>query len=324
MISLIIKDGLGNQLFQYAFARYLQKLYSDQGQNEEIVINPLYMNSCDFRKISLQHFRLNDNVRFMEGKEQKIDLIDFKLRVLYANGLDMIPWKITKTGKPIGKEKFLKRVKHGVYYTYQSQTGYGAPLAKTTKKYIFGCYQGEENFKPIKEIIKSEFQIITPMRLVSIPIMNKILDTESVCLHIRRGDYLDVRWKNLQVCDYNYYNDAINELLKQVDNPVFFLFSNSHEDLDWIKKNYRFNNRIDNRELQFYYVDLQNPDYEELRLMMSCKHFIISNSTFSWWAAYLAKNTNKKVFVPERWNLASEDDSSIYLDYWNKIRLKKG
>ncbi len=87
-----------------------------------------------------------------------------------------------------------------------------------------------------------------------------------------------------------------------------------------IKNNYNFKNDFQQKEINLKYVDLNNPDYEELRLMYSCKHFIISNSTFSWWGAYLSTNSKKIVIAPERWNLAVENDDSIYLEDWIKIK----
>lgn len=322
MISLIIKDGLGNQLFQYAFTRYLQELYKEAGQNEEIAINSLFINTRDFRKTALQNFKLNDTVRYMDIEEQKKDFKVFKKRVLLANGLDVFPWKILKK-KPLGEAKYLKRAQKGVYYTYRSQTEYKTKLSKAKDKYVFGCFQGEKNFAPIAETIRNEFEIIAPINLENENMLSKIQSCESVCLHIRRGDYLDARWKNLQICNFEYYNDAINEILKTVKNPVFFVFSNCHEDIEWIKENYSFRNNTTDKPINLVYVDLNNPDYEELRLMKSCKHFIISNSTFSWWAAYLSTFENKQVFVPARWNLSLEDDTSIYLNEWKKIEQFK-
>lgn len=71
MISLIIKDGLGNQLFQYAYARYLQYLYEKEGIKEKIAINSYYIDHFDFRKAALHNFVLNDNVEFMDQQAQK-------------------------------------------------------------------------------------------------------------------------------------------------------------------------------------------------------------------------------------------------------------
>ncbi|WP_418417346.1 alpha-1,2-fucosyltransferase [Blautia sp.] len=321
MINLIIKDGLGNQLFEYAYARYLQYLYCQKGQRESITINPYYIDNFDFRKVALHHFRLNENVTFLEHSEQKKNMNEFKKRIVYANGTDILFWKLFKTKKPIGEPKYLKRSKKGLYYTYTPQTEYKTILSEAKEKFVFGCFQSESNFRPISKIIKNEFTIKTPASIENTKMLKYIAESNSVCLHIRRGDYLESKWKNLQVCTYEYYNRAINEILKCESDPVFFVFSNTHEDLEWIKKNYHFTNYVNCKKIKFVYVDLSNPDYEELRLMQNCKHLIISNSTFSWWAAYLAPNKDKKVLVPERWNLAIEDDSSIYLDSWKKIPI---
>ena len=91
----------------------------------------------------------------------------------------------------------------------------------------------------------------------------------------------------LNICDYNYYLKSMEYISNKVDSPVFYIFSNSSEDINWIKNNYDFS------MYNTVYVDLNNPDYEELRLMYNCKHFIISNSTFSWWGQYLCNNPEK-------------------------------
>lgn len=320
MISLIIKDGLGNQLFQYAYTRYLQHLYREQGIDEEIVINPYYIDRYDFRKVALQNFVLNDSVHFLENEKQRSNMNLFKVRTLMANGFDVIQWKLLKKKKPLGEQKFQKRGKRGVYYTYTSQTEYETVLSKKKNKFVFGCYQGEKNFAPIADIIRKELEIKTMPSDSNKEMLEKINSTEAVCLHIRRGDYLDPKWKSLQVCTFEYYNRAINEMLRRVENPTFFVFSNSHEDIEWIKANYMFVNEVDGTPIRLIYVDLGNPDYEELRLMKSCKHFIISNSTFSWWAAYLSSGNQKNVMVPERWNLSIENDTVIYLDNWVRVQ----
>ncbi|MCM1925817.1 alpha-1,2-fucosyltransferase, partial [Phocaeicola vulgatus] len=107
-----------------------------------------------------------------------------------------------------------------------------------------------------------------------------------------------------------------------VENPIFFIFSNTHDDLIWIKQNYNFYDKKRIRPINLEFVDLNNPDYEELRLMYNCKYFIISNSTFSWWGAYLSTAKDKKVYVPERWNLECEDDYEIYPKEWVKVPVK--
>lgn len=327
MIHLIIKDGLGNQLFQYAYARYLQELYRKNGQNEELAINPYFIQHTVFkdndeRDMSLQHFMMNPEVRILLMQEQIEGMKSFKRRCITATPLtELYRWRIKKL-KNDTESLFSARAKNGLYYTYTSYTEYPSALSRKKDKYVFGFYQTENNFLPIADTIKKELRVKDTPSEANAKMIEQIKSSNAVCLHIRRGDYLNPRWKNLQVCTFEYYNNAINEILDSVENPVFYVFSNTHNDLEWIKENYHFKDNKGSREIRLVYVDLANPDYEELRLMYSCKHFIISNSTFSWWAAWLSDNKDKVVCAPERWNLALDDDSKVYVPGWKKINTK--
>jgi superfamily I DNA and/or RNA helicase len=95
------------------------------------------------------------------------------------------------------------------------------------------------------------------------------------------------------ICNEVYFDNAISYIQKKVNSPIFYVFS---DDLEWCKE--KFDHRGD-----FYFIEgNKNEPLEDLRLMMSCKHAIISNSTFSWWAAWLIKNMNKKIVTPSVWN----------------------
>jgi hypothetical protein len=327
MIDLIIKDGLGNQMFQYAYARYLQEYYRSKGYEEKLVINSYFIkntrfNDNDHREMSLQHLVLNSNVRFLSSEEQKKSMCHFKRRVLFSTPIiDLFNWRIRKI-KPTGKEKFIIRAKKGIYYTFLPYTNFGTPLAKAKHKFVFGFFQDHRNFEKFSSLIKKELLVKNFPNEKNKQMITEINMVNAVCLHIRRGDYLNSRWKNLQICTFEYYNNAIFEVLNRVDNPVFYIFSNNESDLEWIKKNYHFKDTVKQREIKLKYVNLNNPDYEELRLMYNCKHFIISNSTFSWWGAYLSSYPKKIVIAPERWNLALENDDSIYLSDWIRINTK--
>ncbi len=327
MIHLILKDGLGNQLFQYAFARYLQSIYLENGISEELVVNPFFLHSRKFedndkRVMSLQHLVLNKDIRFLTLEEQVASMKKFKLRAIKATPLlELYRWRFKKQ-KNDTLDLFNYRAKRGLYYTYSSYTEYKPIISSCNDKFVFGFFQTEKNFLPIEKIIKKEFLVKTAASIENNCLLEKIDSVNSVCLHIRRGDYLNSRWKNLQICNFEYYNNAINKILDSVDNPVFFVFSNTHEDILWIKENYNFYDLSGHRFIDLFYVDLSNPDYEELRLMMRCKNFIISNSTFSWWAAWLSHDPNKIVCAPDRWNLSLADDSVVYARNWIKIKAK--
>jgi hypothetical protein len=125
--------------------------------------------------------------------------------------------------------------------------------------------------------------------------LNIINNTNSVSLHIRRGDYI----KNLEtynkhgLIDLYYYYKAINYIKEHVYNPTFFIFS---DDITWAKENL-------NIELPVYFIDFndQTRNYEDLRLMKNCKYNIIANSSFSWWGAWLNDFSNKIVIAPKKW-----------------------
>lgn len=320
----MVKNGLGNQMFQYAYARYIQECYKKNGINENLILNPFYFNKkqsigSDKREMSLNHLNLNDKIKILHKKKQKIDFIRFQIRTyLSVSVLDLYKWIVLKQ-KPLGEEKFLERANKGIYYTFFPYTFFKTKLCNKKNKYIYGFYQDERNFHAISDIIKSELLVKTIPSDINKKMIENLNSCNSVCLHIRRGDYLNLKWRNLQICDFDYYNKSINYILNHVDNPTFFVFSNTHEDIEWIKTNYQFRDLSGFRKINIKYIDFNNPDYEELRLMYNCKHFIISNSTFSWWGAYLASHINKIVLAPKRWNLTCENDSDIYLNDWIKI-----
>ena len=112
------------------------------------------------------------------------------------------------------------------------------------------------------------------------------------------------------VCSKKYFYDGIKYMQKKLEQPVFIIFS---DDVIWCKRNLELPDNT-------YFEDGTDPIWEKLRLMYSCKNFIISNSTFSWWAQYLSRNDNKIVVAPSRWR-NFEMPNDIYEDNWIKINV---
>lgn len=122
---------------------------------------------------------------------------------------------------------------------------------------------------------------------------NIVLSTESVALHVRRGDYISDELKGyyFQV-DMDYYEKAMNYMSNKIENPVFYIFS---DDIPYCKQAFaNYNNVV--------YIDSQNSAslYEDFEIMRNCKNFIIPNSTFSWWAAYLSDVSNEKIVITSK------------------------
>lgn len=304
MIRVQIVDGLGNQMFQYAYARMLQHYYK-----EPIIINTKKLEMSGEREFGLSHFKLNKNVHISKGMIKEIDYI--KMSQMYKHF----------ERKNIDSENtcnlFYEFYEKGYSMTYGPTTFEYYPFqhVKRSNKYVIGYFQAAQYLTPIEEHIKRELQIKTPPSQANREMLKSIRSDEAVCVHIRRGDYLKRSQKCLNLCNEDYYLKAMKYIAEHTEHPVFYIFSNSHKDLKYIKENYHF-------EYEVKYVDLENAAYEELRLMTACRHFIISNSTFSWWAQYLSGSLHKIVMAPSQWiELEGAKSSNLYLENWKIVNV---
>jgi hypothetical protein len=166
-------------------------------------------------------------------------------------------------------------------------------------------YQSERYFINIKDTIQKEFTLKNPLAPKSLVWEEKINSTtNSIALHIRRGDYiLNTKTNSFHgVCDLAYYKSALDEMVKRLGNNInIFIYS---DDIAWAKENLKFPYPIE------FVSDSEIPDYEEMYLMSLCKHNIIANSTFSWWGAWLNQNPNKIVVAPKQW-LANKTSNKL-------------
>jgi hypothetical protein len=163
-----------------------------------------------------------------------------------------------------------------------------------TPAYIVGLWQSEKYFIENEEIIRKDFEFKYPLKGLNKEIKEDILNNESVAIHIRKGDFL--KHPEVGICTLDYYNKAIKYLIDNLNNPKFFIFSDNPK---WVKENIKISKPS-------YYVSNNSSDkgYNDLHLMSLCKHFIIANSSFSWWGAWLSKNKNKIVIKPNPWQFS--------------------
>ena len=161
--------------------------------------------------------------------------------------------------------------------------------------YINGYWQSEKYFLNIKSLIIDEFQVHAPLAGKNKDMAHRIQNTESVSIHIRRGDYVSnpVFSSVIGICSLDYYKKAIDFFNASLRLPLYYIFS---DDIEWARANLK-------KENTFIYVDHNNETNcsEDLRLMSLCKHNIIANSSFSWWGAFLNQNIKKKVVAPKIW-----------------------
>lgn len=290
-----LSGGLGNQMFQYAAARYVQI-----NTGEEMLFNPYPFQKDPQRNYSLGHFALNNQVTMLPRWKAW----------MYGNWSETLCHVYHRFGMTRGAESFKKLSKKGLLLTFDVYKYY--PIELKRGYYWKGNFQSEKYFSGIKETLLNDFSLEVELPKETAEVVNCMQSEEAVCVHIRRGDYVTnpVDHEILDICGENYYIRGMEYILSKVSNPIFYVFSNTSEDLEWIRNNYRLPGEV-------RYVDLHQPDYLELFTMTNCKHFIISNSTFSWWAQYLGDRNDKIVMAPSTWyNGDAQDATDIYQTDW--------
>jgi len=276
--------GLGNQMFQYAFYRSLQ--------NKGISV---YADLSDFDEYPLHNgYELERIFNLKVKKPSK-----FLLNLFRPN---QTKWIFRK----------LKRILNlkNTYRVEENEFMFDASFFNNANKYYFGYWQNEEYFHDIAEKIKHDFKFPKIAATENQTVLQQIVDTESVAIHVRRGDYLkDPLFGG--ICTLDYYEQAILSLNSKIKDAQFFVFS---DDMAWCRQNLNLKKAT--------YIDWNkgNNSYIDMQLMSNCKHNIIANSSFSWWGAWLNNNNNKVIIAPKKWiaNL-TPNDCNICPKTWIKI-----
>lgn len=278
-------------MFQYAFAMQVWRM---NGKKQICINGVLHPLSKDGRVVSLHHFALLENTSICSGVHSIIKTVQFILAVVVTCGVRGT-WKFVKRLVAFQKTKKgnVEIDKGNIYFTTNAFRI--LPVRQVMgQSYIYGGFQNVATIEGMVDELRDAFTVKTKPSQANREILEEIQSCNAVCLHVRRGDY--GLFPQLQVCNEKYYTTAYEQANRELESPFFFVFSTGHDDIEWVKENYSFASNV-------RFVDLDNPDYEEIRLMMACKHFIISNSTFSWWAAVLssAAGADKKVWAPREW-----------------------
>lgn len=169
---------------------------------------------------------------------------------------------------------------------------YNAEIGNWTAPcYLHGYWQSERYFAQQAAIIRTDFTFPNFTNSQNADMAARIVETNAIALHVRRGDYLALGQH--AVCDEAYYLAALDTVREGIENPTVYVFS---DDPNWAKSNLPL-------PCEKVVVDFNGPetDFEDMRLMSLCQHNVIGNSSFSWWAAWLNANPDKRVAGPDRW-----------------------
>ena len=293
MIIVKIIGGLGNQMFQYAAGRRLSLLHQV----------PLKLDIGAFEHYELHRYSLSP-FRIQEELATPGDVA--QVRGTSKRGLDRIVFRLSQKLKPYYKRSI---------FAESTLSPFDSNIIKTPEHvYLDGYWQSEKYFVDIEDVIRREFAVKYEQDRQSREIAEQIANTQSVSIHVRRDDYVsNPKTRRVHgVCNQDYYKQCVSLIAKRITNPHFFVFS---DDPGWVTDNLRLD-----YPTTFVTHNDATKNYEDLRLMSMCKHNIIANSSFSWWAAWLNANPDKIVLAPRRWfNDSSLDTRDLLPEDWIKV-----
>lgn len=296
MIYINIRGGLGNQLFQYAASRSFAI-----DSNEQLCLDLSGITNETHNIYTLDKFNINaltvDNCNIWQKKISRI-FLSISYRIGNKFGYDY-SYKFDVFFSPL--LNFL-----GIYNIDNGYMKFKKSITKN--KYVNGYLQSDKYINKNVEKIKRELSLKHGLSEKNMEVSNQMASENSVCVHVRRGDFVNIGGI---VCTKEYYIEAAKYINDKLQNPEFYIFSN---DIAWVKENIQFPMKVN-------YIEGNNPNYEEIALMASCNNFIISNSTFSWWGQFLSNNQEKIVIAPDKWFVDGQKED-IYQEGWVLMNAK--
>jgi hypothetical protein len=294
MDVIIICNGLGNQMSQYALFLMKKKLSS----NTRILFDKRSKsihNGFELNKV----FNIQYEISFLNT------ILFFLFRVLqmkkYRYISQPIIFLLNKIGISIVEEN----------YNYNFNPEY-LESNRYKIRFYYGGWHSEKYFSPIKSQISKRFEFkINNQDSIFNNILKSIIESNSVSIHVRRGDYLDPVNSSTfgSVCTIEYFLKAIDKMNSLVPNAYFFVFTN---DELWVTQNFPKKNLV--------IVDINKGfnSWKDMFFISKCKNQINSNSSFSWWGSWLNKNEQKIVITPKYFinKIYFED---IYPENWIKL-----
>jgi hypothetical protein len=285
--------GMGNQMFQYAFGKYLAVNHNtslkldthfllDRTPHKEFFV---------FRDYDLDIFNLQ--VEF--AAKEEVNRYTKRLPVDLAN-------------KVLNKLMGVKNSYIIEPHFHFSEKCFLAP----DNSYLEGYWQTEKYFAPINDQLKNnDFTFRHELSDKAKILFNEIANCNAICVNIRRADFVVTAFHG--TCSPEYYKKGEEIICSKVTDPHYFVFS---DEIDWCRENIKFDGPV--TYVGHEYAGLKFQDY--LRLMARCKHFIIPNSSFAWWAVWLNNNKDRIVIAPQKWfNDANWNPKDLIPEQWIKL-----
>jgi hypothetical protein len=270
MIVVKLMGGIGNQMFQYAFAKSLSLK-----KKQPFKIDTRAFEFDKLRDFELDIFNLQDRIASSDEIESSQKVNESKYSIFL-------------------KKMFNKTAVKNVKMYTESSLNFNSQIEFLPAEYFEGYWQSEKYFIQFEQEIRNDFRMLVQPNSYYKEMLTMAIQSESVSIHFRRGDFVsDSKTNEFHgICSLDYYKDAMKYMKEYIGDVTFFMVS---DDIEWVKNEFKDEKNI------FFVENNRGRDFEDLRLMSSCKHNIIANSSFSWWGAWLNENERKVVIAPKKW-----------------------
>jgi hypothetical protein len=281
-----LSGGLGNQMFQYAAGRSLSFRLG-----VPLVLDLSWFGGQEERQFALSPFSIKAELK------TQCPWLSPRSRALVSRLSRR--WLGCIMGVPVWREP---------HFHYSSDF---AVLSGAV--FLEGYWQSERYFQDIRSMLLQEFALRESLPSACAKLVEEISGCDAICVHVRRGDYLSnpEAAKVHGTCSVDYYRAGIRELCQGLARPRCFVFS---DDPAWVRASLAF-------DCPMTVVDVNGPNdaHLDLVLMAACRHFLIANSSLSWWGAWLGNHAGKKVIAPSRWFLTTDKDTRDLLpESWRR------
>jgi len=297
MILIRFTGGLGNQLFQFALGVSLQ-------ENNNLIVK--------FDDGLLRDKRGDHSI--VTHRDLEIDKI-FNIELPFASEKEVEYFNGRCSNniviKVINRIHLISAKKKWVI---EKNRSFNPDILNITDdKCLIGAWQSEKYFETSSIDLKKQLSFKNQMQPNSKILLDTINKKNTVCVHVRRGDYVTspLYNKTIGALTINYYLSAMNQISKQIENPVFHIYS---DDLEWCQKHFKGSNIA---LIQNEHVGEKTFNY--FQMMTQYTHYIISNSTFSWWTAWLGEKKESIIITPKTWTRdPTIHPKDIVPERWNK------
>jgi hypothetical protein len=289
-----LQGGHSNQLFQYAVARRLADIH-----RTELLLDLTWFD--DFADV--------DTPRFYE-----LDNYPLRARTTKLEGLTVVDPR-----QPVSSyRKLMRRLGMGddVWMYYEPGQGFDPEaLRQPDNTLLVGFWQTEKYFRDIRGELIQDLALKTPLSKDDAALQERIDAKPTIAVHVRRGDYVTNKHARAfhGLLPKSYYAKAVDLIASKAKSKDMQVLVVSN-DIAWCKENLKF-------KLPVLFAGADSTGAEHMRLMKRCRHFVMANSSFSWWGSWLSDHPGKLVVAPKVWfqDHATNSAIDIALDSW--IRL---